>query len=156
MCGIAGFSGRPAVEVSDAVLDRIGHRGPDGRERYNSACGSVSLFHTRLAILDPTPEGAQPMAAADGQAVIAFNGEIYNFRELHAGLQKRGYTFSSHTDTEVLLALYLEHGTALLERLNGIYAFALWDARSKSLFVARDGMGVKPLYISEFGGAFAF
>jgi asparagine synthase (glutamine-hydrolysing) len=156
MCGIAGCSGRPAVEVSDAVLDRIGHRGPDGRGRYNSACGSVSLFHTRLAILDPTPDGAQPMAAADGQAVIAFNGEIYNFRELHAGLQKRGYTFSSHTDTEVLLALYLEHGTALLERLNGVYAFALWDARSKSLFVARDGMGVKPLYISEFGGAFAF
>jgi asparagine synthase (glutamine-hydrolysing) len=93
MCGIAGFSGRPAGEVSDAVLDRIGHRGPDGRGRYNSACGSVSLFHTRLAILDPTPDGAQPMAAADGQVVITFNGEIYNFRELRAGLQTRGYAF---------------------------------------------------------------
>jgi asparagine synthase (glutamine-hydrolysing) len=156
MCGIAGFSGRPAVQVSDAILDRIGHRGPDGRGRYNSACGSVSLFHTRLAILDPTPDGAQPMAAADDQVVITFNGEIYNFRELRDGLETRGYAFCSHSDTEVLLALYLEHGTALLEKLNGIYAFALWDARSKSLFVARDGMGVKPLYFSESGGAFAF
>lgn len=156
MCGIAGFFGQPAVEVSDAVLDRIAHRGPDGRGRYDSGCGSVSLFHTRLAILDPTPDGAQPMAAANGQVVITFNGEIYNFRELRAALEARGYVFHTHTDTEVLLALYLEHGTALLEKLNGIYAFALWDARSKSLFVARDGLGVKPLYFSESGGVFAF
>ncbi len=96
------------------------------------------------------------MSAADGQVVITFNGEIYNFRELRSELQKRGYTFCSRSDTEVLLALYLEHGTALLEKLNGIYAFALWDARSESLFVARDGMGVKPLYFSESCGAFAF
>jgi asparagine synthase (glutamine-hydrolysing) len=156
VCGIAGFSGHPAVKVSDAVLDRIDHRGPDGRGRYNSACGSVSLFHTRLAILDPTPNGAQPMATADGQVVITFNGEIYNFRELRSELEKRGYAFCSHTDTEVLLALYLKHGTTLLEKLNGIYAFALWDARSELLFVARDGLGVKPLYFSESGGAFAF
>jgi asparagine synthase (glutamine-hydrolysing) len=156
MCGIAGFSGRPAVEVSDAVLERISHRGPDGRGRHDSACGTVSLFHTRLAILDPTPDGAQPMAAADGQVVITYNGEIYNFRELRAGLEKHGRIFRTQTDTEVLLALYLEQGTAMLEKLNGIYAFALWDARSKSLFVARDGVGVKPLYFSECGGAFAF
>jgi asparagine synthase (glutamine-hydrolysing) len=156
MCGIAGFSGHPAAKASDAVLDRIGHRGPDGRGRYNSADGSISLFHTRLAILDPTPDGAQPMATADGQVVITFNGEIYNFRELRSELQKRGYAFCSHTDTEVLLALYLEHGTALLEKLNGIYAFALWDASSELLFAARDGLGVKPLYFSESGGAFAF
>src|SRR6516225_4481061 len=102
MCGIAGFVGYRAAEVSDAVLDRIGHRGPDGRGRYDSGCGSVSLFHTRLAILDPTPDGAQPMAAADGRVVITFNGEIYNFRELRAELQIRGYVFRSHTDTEVL------------------------------------------------------
>jgi len=156
MCGIAGFSGRTAEEVSDAVLDRMAHRGPDGRGRYDSACGSVSLFHTRLAILDPTPDGAQPMAAANGQIVVTFNGEIYNFRELRSELQTRGYVFRTRTDTEVLLALYLEYGTELLEKLNGIYAFALWDARSRSLFVARDGMGVKPLYISEANSTFAF
>lgn len=156
MCGIAGFSGQPAVDVSDTVLDRIAHRGPDGSGRYNSSCGSVSLFHTRLAIQDPTPDGAQPMLAADDQVVIVFNGEIYNFRELREGLQAQGYVFRSRTDTEVLLALYLEHGTALLEKLNGIYAFALWDARESSLFVARDELGVKPLYISESGGAFSF
>jgi asparagine synthase (glutamine-hydrolysing) len=156
MCGIAGFSGYPAVEISDAVLSRIGHRGPDGRGRHDSACGSVSLFHTRLAILDPTPDGAQPMAAADGQVVIVFNGEIYNFRELRAGLEARGHVFHSHSDTEVLLALYLEQGTEFLEKLNGIFAFALWDERSKSLFIARDGLGVKPLYISQSCKAFAF
>ncbi len=152
MCGIAGFSGHPAVEVSDTVLDRIAHRGPDGRGRYNSSCGSVSLFHTRLAIQVPTPDGAQPMSAADDQVAIVFNGEIYNFRDLRVGLQARGYVFRSRTDTEVLLALYLEHGTALLEKLNGIYAFAIWDARKSSLFVARDALGVKPLYFSESGG----
>src|SRR5215469_19157 len=156
MCGIAGFSGRHAAEVSEAVLERLAHRGPDSRGRYDSPCGSVSLFHTRLAILDPTPDGAQPMAAAGGQVVITYNGEIYNFRELRAGLEKRGHVFRTQTDTEVLLALYLEHGTDLLEKLNGVYAFALWDARSETLFVARDGVGVKPFYFSESGGAFAF
>src|SRR5260370_17028400 len=125
MCGIAGFAGHPTVEVSDAVLDRIGHRGPDGRGRYNSTCGSVSLFHTRLAILDPTPDGAQPMAAADGQVIITFNGEIYNFRELRAGLETRGYVFSSHSDTEVLLTLYLQQAPALLQQFNAIYTLAI-------------------------------
>lgn len=156
MCGIAGFSGRSAAEVSDGVLEQLAHRGPDGRGRYDSACGMVSLFHTRLAILDPTTDGAQPMARADGKVVVTFNGEIYNFRELRAELEKRGHVFRTHTDTEVLLALYLEYGTAMLEKLNGIYAFGLWDARSETLFVARDGVGVKPLYFSESGGAFAF
>jgi len=156
MCGIAGVSGRAAVKFGDAIIDRIAHRGPDGRGRYDAPCGSVSLWHTRLAIQDPSADGAQPMTAAGGQVVITFNGEIYNFRELRAQLQGRAHTFRSHTDTEVLLALYLEYGTALLEKLNGIYAFAIWDARTSSLFVARDALGVKPLYISEADGVFAF
>jgi len=139
-----------------ALLERIAHRGPDGQGHFVSACGSVTLCHTRLAIQDPTPHGAQPMTAADGQVVIVFNGEIYNFRELARGLLARGHQFRSHSDTEVLLAMYLEHGTAMLEKLNGIYAFALWDARDASLFIARDGLGVKPLYISESGGSLAF
>ena len=156
MCGIAGFSGRPVAEIADTVLDALGHRGPDGRGRFNSSCGFVSLFQTRLAIIDPTPDGAQPMTTPDGLVTISFNGEIYNFRELRAELQAQGYIFRSHTDTEVLLALYLRHGTAMLERLNGIFAFGIWDARSKSLFVARDALGVKPLYFSESGNSFAF
>jgi asparagine synthase (glutamine-hydrolysing) len=156
MCGIAGVSGRPAAEFGDAVLERIAHRGPDGSGRYASPCGSTSLWHTRLAIQDPSPDGAQPMQAVDAKVVITFNGEIYNFRELRTQLQGRGYVFRSHSDTEVLLALYLEYGTALLEKVNGIFAFAIWDARDSSLFIARDGLGVKPLYISEAGGSVAF
>ena len=156
MCGIAGFYGRPAADASEEVIDLLAHRGPDGSGRYNSPCNTVSLFHTRLAIQDPTPNGAQPMTAADGQVVVTFNGEIYNFKDLRAGLQSRGYIFRSQTDTEVLLALYLESGTAMLEQLNGIYAFAIWDARTASLFLARDSFGVKPLYISETPDAFAF
>jgi asparagine synthase (glutamine-hydrolysing) len=156
MCGIAGILGRPGYALAESVLERIAHRGPDGRGRFHSPDGKVSLFHTRLAIQDPTTDGAQPMATSDGQVVIVFNGEIYNFRELRGDLTLRGHQFRSHSDTEVLLALYLEHGTALLERVNGIYAFGIWDARSESLFVARDKLGVKPLYISEVGGTFAF
>jgi asparagine synthase (glutamine-hydrolysing) len=156
MCGIAGVSGRPAAEFAPGLLERIAHRGPDGQGHFVSACGSVTLCHTRLAIQDPTPGGAQPMATADGQVVIAFNGEIYNFRELAHGLQARGHRFRSHGDTEVLLAMYLEHGAAMLDQLNGIYAFAIWDARDATLFIARDGLGVKPLYISESDGSFAF
>lgn len=156
MCGIAGYCGRPAAEVSDEVLERLGHRGPDGQGRFDSSSGLVSLFHTRLAILDPTPDGAQPMTSADGKVTIVFNGEIYNFPELRHELEQRGHHFRSNCDTEVLLALYVEQGPAMLERLNGIFALAMWDARSGSLFVARDGTGVKPLYVSESGGAFAF
>ena len=156
MCGIAGHSGAPDVEHRDNVLERLAHRGPDGHGQFTSNCGSVSLFHTRLAIQDPSSDGAQPMFAADDKVVIVFSGEIYNFRELRADLEANGYPFRSRTDTEVLLALYLELGTTLLEKLNGIYAFAIWDARNSSLFLARDGFGVKPLYISECGSAFSF
>lgn len=156
MCGIAGVSGRPAADFALGLLERIAHRGPDGHGQFVSACGSVTLCHTRLAIQDPTPDGAQPMSTVDGLVVIVFNGEIYNFRELARGLQARGHRFRSHGDTEVLLAMYLEHGAAMLEQLNGIYAFAIWDARDATLFIARDGLGVKPLYISESDGSLAF
>lgn len=156
MCGIAGFYGRPIGDVGNAVLDCLAHRGPDGRGRYDDPGGDVSLFHTRLAILDPGPHGAQPMRANDGRVVITFNGEIYNFRELRSGLEKQGVEFRSRSDTEVMLALYLRDGMDFIGQLNGIYAFALWDARSASLLVARDGLGVKPLYYSEAAGAFAF
>ncbi len=116
----------------------------------------MSLYSTRLAIQDPTPDGAQPMQTADGRCTIVFNGEIYNFRVLRAELVDSGYRFRSHTDTEVLLALYAREGVEMLSRLNGVYAFALWDMAEQHLFVARDGMGVKPLYFSEAGDAFSF
>jgi asparagine synthase (glutamine-hydrolysing) len=155
MCGIAGFTGAGAALVP-ALLERLAHRGPDGHGSFTSECGSVTLCHTRLAIIDPSERGAQPMRSADGRVVIVFNGEIYNFRELARDLEKRNVRFRSHSDTEVLLALYDAHGVEMLRYLNGIYALALWDARDGTLFVARDSLGVKPLYICESAGRFAF
>lgn len=156
MCGIAGVLGREAVDHVPAILARIAHRGPDGQGHFVSPDGTVVLCHTRLAIQDVSEGGAQPMAAANGQVVITFNGEIYNFRELAAGLRAKGYIFRSHSDTEVLLAMYLDMGTAMLEKLNGIFAFAIWDGRDNTCLLARDGVGVKPLYISEEGGCITF
>ena len=156
MCGILGhFGAPPSVDLPD-LARLLDHRGPDGRGRFYVQELGLSLYHTRLAIQDPTPDGAQPMQSPDGRFTIVFNGEIYNFRELRVELEAGGYRFHSHTDTEVLLALYAREGEALLPRLNGIFAFALWDAVEQQLFVARDGAGVKPLYYSEAGGAFAF
>jgi asparagine synthase (glutamine-hydrolysing) len=116
----------------------------------------IGLAFRRLAIIDLSPLGAQPMATADGAAVIAFNGEIYNYRKLRDDLSSRGVTFRSQSDTEVLLQLYLAEGESMLSRLNGIFAFALWDARDRSLLVARDALGVKPLYYASTGRGFAF
>jgi asparagine synthase (glutamine-hydrolysing) len=156
MCGIAGFSGHGPLADAAGVLERLAHRGPDGSGSFVSDDGSVSLFHTRLAIQDLSDRGAQPMSAANGDVVITYNGEIYNFRELRADLEGRGHHFESGTDTEVILALYLDDGPDLLQSLNGIFAFAIWDGRNQTLFVARDGMGVKPLYFSQSGDAFSF
>lgn len=157
MCGIAGQLGaRLGGEVSQDVLARLAHRGPDGQGVYSSEPDGLLLMHTRLAILDPTSAGNQPMIDDTGEHAIVFNGEIYNFRELRAELSARGYTFRTGTDTEVLLALYRDRGDKMLQYLNGIFAFALWDTVRRQLLVARDGLGVKPLYISEQGGAFVF
>jgi asparagine synthase (glutamine-hydrolysing) len=150
MCGIVG---RWALAASDQGLDeavqRIAHRGPDGRGQYCDASAGVALGHVRLAILDPTAAGDQPMHADDGSAVLVFNGEIYNFRELRAELESQGIAFHSHSDTEVLLALYQRDGASMLPKLNGIFAFALYDRRRGELLLARDALGVKPLYLSQ-------
>jgi asparagine synthase (glutamine-hydrolysing) len=156
MCGILGFSGRFDRSSLDAGLRAIAHRGPDDSGVYVSEAAGVGLGHARLSILDLSPLGHQPMAGADGAVMLVFNGEIYNFRELRADLVARGVAFRGHSDTEVLLNLYLAEGEAMLPRLNGIFAFALWDGRSQSLLVARDALGVKPLYISETRHGFAF
>ena len=130
-------------------LRTIAHRGPDDSGVWANASAGVGLGHVRLSILDLSPLGHQPMESIDGQVVIAFNGEIFNFRELRSDLEARGYAFRGHSDTEVLLQLYIAEGEAMLPRLNGMFAFAIWDARRQALFVARDDMGVKPLYYTQ-------
>lgn len=158
MCGIAGFSLFNFNEGDKATLDAMGqaiyHRGPDAGGTYID--DKIGLCHRRLAILDLTEAGSQPMFSADGNLVIVFNGEIYNFLEIRAELEADGVTFKSHSDTEVILALYAKEGVNCLEKLNGMFAFALWDIREQQLFIARDRLGKKPLYYFSQDGRFAF
>jgi asparagine synthase (glutamine-hydrolysing) len=135
------------------------HRGPDG-EGFRSFAATdgqpVSLGHRRLKIIDPSDRGAQPMAYADDRYHITYNGELYNFLELRAGLEADGFHFQSECDTEVLLALYARDGVGMLERMNGIFAFVIWDTHRQELFLARDRLGVKPLYYAVEDGCFYF
>ncbi len=160
MCGIAGrlnyLSGAPVDgAIVRRMCDLIGHRGPDGEGSLIR--GPLGLGHRRLAIIDLSPAGRQPMATPDERLWIVFNGEIYNFQELRKDLEARGYHFRSRTDTEVLLAAYREFGVDCLSRLRGMFAFAIWDAEARSLFVARDRLGKKPLHYlcDQDGIAFA-
>lgn len=154
MCGIAGFFRSCAPEAQVELLKRMGevirHRGPDASGEYLD--GEVGLAHRRLSILDLSPLGNQPMHSLDGRYVIVFNGEIYNFLELRAQLERCGVSFRSRTDTEVILALYGRHGVGCLELLNGMFAFALWDKKRRTLLLARDRIGKKPLYYYHAGG----
>lgn len=156
MCGIAGFSGSFSQGVLSKMGARISHRGPDSSGEFFSLERQIGLVHTRLSIIDLSPAGHQPMLDASGQVAIVFNGEIYNFRELRAELEAVGHAFRGHSDTEVLLNLYLRHGEAMLPKLNGVFAFAIWDAHNGSVFVARDALGVKPLYYSETAAGVVF
>jgi asparagine synthase (glutamine-hydrolysing) len=149
MCGIAGkvnyLSGAPAdAEVIRAMCRLLAHRGPDGEGVYTD--GHVGLGHRRLSIIDLSPAGSQPMSYADGSLVITFNGEIYNFLALRERLEREGYRFCSHTDTEVVLAAYQAWGLDFLQHLRGMFAFALWDAPRRRLVLARDRVGKKPLH----------
>ncbi|HEX8101808.1 MAG TPA: asparagine synthase (glutamine-hydrolyzing) [Solirubrobacteraceae bacterium] len=160
MCGICGVAGRADEATVRRMTDAIAHRGPDGDgvRAFPSVDGRMpaTLGHRRLSIIDPTPRGAQPMPYADGRYWITYNGELYNFRELRGELEADGFRFASDCDTEVLLAMYARHGERMLDRLNGIFAFALWDAERAELFLARDRLGVKPLYYAEHDGTLAF
>jgi len=131
-------------------------RGPDDSGLWFDQEEGIGLCHRRLSILDLTPNGHQPMFDSAKRAVISFNGEIYNYAALREELVAKGYPFNSNTDTEVLLNLYLEHGVSMLQKLNGMFAFAIWDREAKVLFIARDGLGVKPLYFSNTNGGFVF
>lgn len=156
MCGIVGYSGRFHPDLIGPANHLQSHRGPDDVGEYSDADAGIGLGHVRLSILDLSPLGHQPMVSTDGAVVLVFNGEIYNFRELRAELDAKGVSFRGHSDTEVFLQLYLAEGEALLSRLNGIFAFALWDSRRQALFIARDALGVKPLYYAALDGRFAF
>lgn len=158
MCGIAGIfnvDGRPApVSVLKRMTDIVSHRGPDGEGFW--ANSFIGFGHRRLVIIDLSPLGHQPMQTENGSCVITYNGEIYNFQELRIELEAKGHSFRSRTDTEVLLKAYREWGEACVGRLNGMFAFAIWDAQRNCLFAARDRYGIKPLYYWYKNGTFVF
>ena len=158
MCGIAGFSQFKHQIGNVETLKRMGqaiyHRGPDAGAEYIDE--QIGLSHRRLAIIDLTDAGIQPMQSYDDRYVIAFNGEVYNFLEIREELSAAGYPFKTHTDTEVILALYHYYGVELLQKINGMFAFALWDKEQQSLFLARDRMGKKPFYYSQYNGEVVF
>ena len=154
MCGIAGFLGMNDEVLLRRMTDIISYRGPDDAGTFSE--GLVGLGHRRLSIIDLSSHGHQPMEDVQGRAVITYNGEVYNFREIRLELTKLGYRFRSSTDTEVVLNAYLEWGGRCLERLNGMFAFAIWDRRDRSILIARDRLGIKPLYYAVHGETILF
>lgn len=159
MCGIIGVATNYRNDDRDWLVagrDAMRHRGPDGAGLWWSPDGRVGFGHRRLAIIDISPAGHQPMHDAGGSLTIVFNGEIYNYRELQQEFIAKGHAFRSHSDTEVLLAAYREWGVDCLSRLNGMFAFALYDAAKQKLFIARDRAGEKPLFYSWANGKLRF
>ena len=156
MCGIAGFVDKTIKNKKKVIKDmaeRIKYRGPDGEGYFID--DEVALAHRRLAIIDLS-SGGQPQYNEDNSLVIVFNGEIYNFVELKEELIKAGHKFRNKSDTEVIIHGYEEWGTEVTKHLRGMFAFAIWDTRQKTLFIARDGFGIKPLYYAKFGSSFMF
>ena len=149
MCGIAGFVGDFPPELLGEMNKCLAHRGPDDSGQLYDPDARLGLTHRRLSIIDLSARGHQPMWDATETVCIVFNGEIFNFHELRQRLEADGYVFRSNSDTEAILNLYLKYGDGVLSRLNGMFAFALWDTRDDSLLIARDGVGVKPLYYSQ-------
>lgn len=157
MCGLVGFVGSAGGgDAVAAMLPRLVHRGPDDHGVFSSSDASVTLGHRRLSIIDLSAASHQPMIDDATGVVLAFNGEIYNFRDLRSKLLAAGHVFGSSGDTEVLLRAYLEWGIDCLDRLRGMFAFAIWDPRSRVVHLARDPMGMKPLYLCEGRGWVAF
>ncbi len=158
MCGIAGIfnlDGRPVSQnILRKMTDIIKHRGPDGEGFWSNTC--IGFGHRRLAIIDLTPAGHQPMQSDDGNLIIIHNGEVYNFQNLRIQLEAKGYMFHSTTDTEVVLKSYQEWGEKCVEHFNGMFAFAIWDVKNKKLFIARDRYGIKPVYYFYKNGEFIF
>jgi asparagine synthase (glutamine-hydrolysing) len=158
MCGITGLIYLDGAPVSPVILqkmtDAIAHRGPDGEGHWIE--GNVGIGHRRLAIIDLSTAGHQPMISIDHRYVLSFNGEIYNFRELRIELEAAGFRFRSKTDSEVVLHALAHWGTDALLKFNGMFALALWDRKARNLLLARDRYGIKPLYYAQQGQSFAF
>lgn len=158
MCGIAGiihFNNQPIDGlIIDNMMDVISHRGPDDAGKY--VAGPIGLGHRRLAIIDLTDSGKQPMSNEDGSIWIIYNGEIYNFNDIRVELLKRNHIFRSFTDTEVVIHAYEEWGTECLKRFNGMFAFALWDNNKKKLWLVRDRLGIKPLFYCKTPSSLIF
>src|SRR5260370_28627886 len=151
MCGIAGLINQNPQAFINSMLRSIEHRGRDDEgiwtsQPIDSEKRRVCLGHRRLSIIDTSSAGHQPMPTRDGRFVVILNGEIYNYRELREQLATKGHRFRTQTDTEVLLAAWAEWGDECLSRLNGMFAFALWDDQERALYLVRDRVGIKPLY----------
>ena len=163
MCGIYGYVGPEAAlaspEVLETAIQALWHRGPDDRGTYRDTTGSIvcGLAHTRLSIIDLSPGGHQPRTTSDGRYTITYNGEVFNHVEIREALAAEGVGFDSSCDTEVVLKAYVRWGADCLSRFRGMFAFAIWDARERTLFLARDRLGIKPLYYTERpGGGLVF
>src|ERR1700730_15067464 len=156
MCGIAGLINGGNAQLLGRMSDTIAHRGPDDAGLKWFADSSSGLAHRRLSIIDLSPAGHQPMCDETGDLWIVFNGEIYNYKELGEELTAKGVRFRSHSDTEILLYAYHIWGEECLDKLNGMFAFAIYDSRKQTLFAARDRLGIKPLYYHFQNGRLVF
>ncbi len=159
MCGICGVVGQADEQLIKNMLERMAHRGPDDEGIYiaeTSTTERIGLGHRRLSIIDLSPAGHEPMPDRSNQIWLTYNGEIYNFKELRRELEALGHVFESDTDAEVIIYAYCEWGRECLSRLNGMFAFAIWDGRDESLLLARDRLGIKPLYYADTPAGFAF
>ena len=164
MCGIAGFlDARGSLDrerlaaIGSAMAATLHHRGPDDSGVWVDPAAGISLAHRRLSILDLSPAGRQPMLSSCGRLVLTYNGEIYNYAELRLELAASGRAFRGHSDSEVLVEACAHWGVAAtLKRLNGMFAFAVWDRKTRTLYLARDRVGIKPLYWARFGDLFLF
>ncbi|HDH40886.1 MAG TPA: hypothetical protein ENG12_00530 [Candidatus Altiarchaeales archaeon] len=153
MCGINGFNWDDS-ELIKNMNKRLRHRGPDGEGTYVDEY--VSLGHRRLAIIDLSERGKQPMSNENNSVWITYNGEVYNFKELRDGLEREGHIFKSETDTEVLIHAYEEYGPDFISGVNGMFAFCIYDSEKRILFLCRDRLGIKPLYYYWDGERFIF
>jgi asparagine synthase (glutamine-hydrolysing) len=156
MCGIAGFRGAFPERLLRRMAEAIAHRGPDGEGIWHDGEAGIGMAHRRLAIIDLSQAAAQPMVGCNGRYRVVYNGEIYNYRALAEELVALGYDFNTQSDTAVLAPLYDRYGPDMLTRINGIFAFAIWDSVKRRLFIARDALGVKPLYYSRLPHGLVF